>query len=670
MFHPWCTSTNFSIHFTDDAQKNANSDEADAVLYIGGPPNPNKSCKNHQEFGHIMKEITTNTTDLALSQEDSSMQEADCDCRQWAFQFLRPKVKVTSTSEDPLEITHTTSKLTTTFPATELVEDEDLFTTDNRKIPPLTTGNRLKPNELSNEDVDSISTTTQDYETESDDFYNDDDNITKDDNENSERYPNPSYDSGNEDETTHVEDYEYEITEEGSTDDMDLTTSYPWDISNDISTFAQPLTSRESTFRYEEPTTSKFKRRKKYGKNGRNRKRFIMPKHRTYQIENSEQKASVELMPVHPRRGRNCSKTEEDKLWLVIAIVVSSFGLMTVTIGTAVLMISLKKSSKLILKHEYLLPLGLLLLFISIATMAVKPTYELCALKRILPGLGYTCTFVGIMLQLLHELDKNVYIVNPKTKKLDCTFCGVSFRQILSSKENGQILIGLCLTGVQVIIIVAWLSVQPPKLLTNQCQCQSLMNLQTFAIFSFVYPFILGLLVSGLSILSLVWKTNSGAKWNLFAVLCSSASWVCLAVNIESLNNFKYLNLLTHVVTSLVLLLFVFTRKIVNRIRSLLQQSFSEDERGLQMTANSSLPEYPPARTMTPDFMNGNERDRIIIKPTNGSLSMRSNPATDINVDTLKRHAMLHSYVNRSYTNTYSSCGSFKLPSVIGKYCF
>lgn len=83
------------------------------------------------------------------------------------------------------------------------------------------------------------------------------------------------------------------------------------------------------------------------------------------------------------------------------------------------------------------------------------------------------------------------------------------------------------------------------------------------------------------------------------------------------------------------------------------------------MTANSSLPEYPPARTLTPDYANHNDRQRIVVKPTNGSLSMRSNPATDINVDTLNRQAMLHSYVNRSYTNTYSSCGSFKLPSVI-----
>ena len=144
-----------------------------------------------------------------------------------------------------------------------------------------------------------------------------------------------------------LDQYHYENTEEENFGEIDLTTTYPWDIANEISTFAQPLTSRESTFRYEDPTTSKFKRRRKYGKNGRERKRFVMPKHRTYQIGKSEQKAAVKLMPVNPRRGRNCIKTEEDKLWLVIAIVVSSFGLMTVTIGTAVLMISLKKSQDL-----------------------------------------------------------------------------------------------------------------------------------------------------------------------------------------------------------------------------------------------------------------------------------------------------------------------------------
>ena len=629
-------------------------------MYIGGPPNPNNACRNNQQFGHIIQEIATNNTELSLTREESGIQEADCDCRQWAFQFLRPKSKLTPPSES--EFSHTTTEDTTILPVSDTGEGE-ILTTDNRALPLITTGNHLSPVEFSEEEVASVTTTTEDYALGNNEF-NDVEQQPLQNEIGSNGFQNeiPRDNDG----TNRYNTYDYDNTED-SADEGDTTTSYPWDITNEVSTFAQPLTSRESTTRYEDPTTSKFKRKRKYGKNGRNRKRFVMPKHKIYQVGNTEQKASVEQMPVHPVRGRNCIKTEEDKLWLVIAIVVSSFGLMTVTIGTAVLMVSLKKSSKLILKHEYLLPLGLLLLFISIATMAVKPTYELCALKRILPGLGYTCTFVGMLLQLFHELDKNVYIVNPKTKKLDCIFFGVSFRQVLSSKENSQVLIGLCLTSIQVIIIIAWLSVQPPRLLTHQCQCQAIISIQTFAIFSFVYPFVLGLLVSGFSMLSLVWKTNSGAKWNLFAVLCCGISWICLVANVEFLNNFKYLNLLTHVTSSLVLLLFVFTRKIVNRIRSLLQQTFSEDERGLQMTANSSLPEYPPARSLTPEFMHPNDRDRIVIKPTNGSLSMRSNPATDINIDTLKKHSMMHSYVNRSYSNTYSSCGSFRLPSVIGK---
>ena len=630
-------------------------------MYIGGPPNPNQKCRNNDQFGHIINNFQTNSTELALSDEESDFQDADCDCRQWAFQFLRPIIRKPTPSSPTSDITDPLLEDTTTD--NDIDNETKPITTHNRELAQITKGNKISPVEFSDEEIVSV-TTTRDNHVEGEETLLNNANHPMDEGVHTNEY---EYNHLHDSRSNENLDYDYDNTE-ATEGEVDITTSYPWDIANDISTYAQPLTSRESTIRYEDPTTSKFKRRRKYGNNNRGRKRYISPKHRPYLLGNSEQTGSVELMPVRPPRGKNCIKTEEDKLWLVIAIVVSSFGLMTVTIGTAVLMISLKKSSKLILKHEYLLPLGLLLLFISIATMAVKPTYELCTLKRILPGLGYTCTFVGMLLQLLHELDKNVYIVNPKTKRLDCTFCGLSFRQMLSSKENSQILIGLCLTSIQIIIIIAWLSVQPPRLLTNQCQCQAIASIQTFAIFSFVYPFILGLLVSGLSVLSLVWKTNSGAKWNLFAILCSVVSWICLVMNVETLNSFKYLNLLTHVIASVTLLLFVFTRKVVNRIRSLLQQTFSEDERGLQMTANSSLPEYPPARTLTPDYLHPDDRDRIIIKPTNGSLSMRSNPATDINVDTLKKHTMLHSYVNRSYTNTYSSCGSFKLPSVIGKF--
>ena len=103
------------------------------------------------------------------------------------------------------------------------------------------------------------------------------------------------------------------------------------------------------------------------------------------------------------------------------------------------------------------------------------------------------------------------------------------------------------------------------------------------------------------------------------------------------------------------------------------------------MTGNSWLPDHhaatgdglsltgvPSARMMAarhailqdmpsslPD--GGEEEEEVVVRPTNGSLSMR---ATSNNILAEK---FLHSHVNRSYTNTYSSCGSFKLPSVIGE---
>lgn len=105
------------------------------------------------------------------------------------------------------------------------------------------------------------------------------------------------------------------------------------------------------------------------------------------------------------------------------------------------------------------------------------------------------------------------------------------------------------------------------------------------------------------------------------------------------------------------------------------------------MTGNSWLPDHhtdgsltgvPSARVMAarhailqdmaessvvPDPGAGDcgDEEEVVVRPTNGSLSMR---ATSNNILAEK---FLHSHVNRSYTNTYSSCGSFKLPSVIGK---
>ena len=93
-----------------------------------------------------------------------------------------------------------------------------------------------------------------------------------------------------------------------------------------------------------------------------------------------------------------------------MTIIGTSFGLMSVTIGTFVLILSVKRASKFLLKHEFLMPLGVLLLFVSTALLAVdKRTMAMCVLRRILPGLGYTLAFIGMLLQVLFDFDKNVY---------------------------------------------------------------------------------------------------------------------------------------------------------------------------------------------------------------------------------------------------------------------
>ena len=66
------------------------------------------------------------------------------------------------------------------------------------------------------------------------------------------------------------------------------------------------------------------------------------------------------------------------------------------------------------------------------------------------------------MLQVCYNLDQNVYIVNPKN--------AMSVGN--SSKDTGHFLVGLCMAGVEVIVLVAWLLVEPPNLVTLDDRCQ------------------------------------------------------------------------------------------------------------------------------------------------------------------------------------------------------
>ena len=539
----------------DDAEAHANAFESEAVLYIGGPPNPDKTCPTSRVFGKVLHETITNTTiDYTLNTED-------CDCRQWAFQFLRPRS-------------------TTLAPRPEVVY-----------TPPST----LKPNNVIEDAPADV-------------------NIVRDDT---------------------VEDYEV------PTEQYDL-----------LPTTSEFLVSQEETTTeelLESTTTTTFRRRK--------------PEKR--------RKISDEVSMVQD----GCFKrSDSDKLWLIVTIIVTSFGLMTVAIGTMVLMLSVKRANTTLLKHEFLMPMGILILFISTSLLAVnRETMALCVVKRILPGLGYTLTFIGMLLQVFFDLDKNVYTVNPKNIKNFEICCGLT-GQSLSSKETGQFLVGLCMAGVEVIVLVVWFLVQPTNLVTgdqNGCQmCRASLNLQSFAIYSFAFPLLIGILVCAYSMLSsLRWKINSGgaSKCNVFAILVCGVCWSCLAIpDVQDLAPDADVYLVSHLVSNMVLLLFVFTQRVVARIRHLIIQN-EEQGKELQMTGNSLIPEFPSsgpsALTQAAldlasiDSRDEEEEEVVVVKPSNGTLSMRA-----------ANNLALHSHVNRSYTNTYSSCGSFKLPSVIGMH--
>ena len=165
-----------------------------------------------------------------------------------------------------------------------------------------------------------------------------------------------------------------------------------------------------------------------------------------------------------------------------------------------------------------------MLLYAAIAVMAPPPeasvTPMICALRRTLPGLGFAFSFVGLVLQLVHDLDKNVYTVNPE--RFSAWLCGMS-------KSNGLLVVGMIMSSVQVILLTTWIGVKPPNVVCTpklgSYECNAMLNLESHYLFSFAYPVLLGILICALSGVSLKWKTNSGATWNLLALTVTFVAW-------------------------------------------------------------------------------------------------------------------------------------------------
>ncbi len=242
----------------------------------------------------------------------------------------------------------------------------------------------------------------------------------------------------------------------------------------------------------------------------------------------------VKVQPINKPKYNDCSNPPEEKgLWRILAIIISALGLAVVLVTLLAEAVTLRRAQKRPKKHEMFLPIGLILLYASIAVIASNHllNVHICAARRIMPGLGLVAAFTGLILQLIHELDKNVYIVNPERLK---KFCGLS-------KANGLVLLGIILVLVQVILLVSWLGARPPRVLcsaSGHLECAALARVEDHYPMVYGYPVLLGLIICGLSGISLKWKTNSGATWNLLALTVTFVAWAVTAA-VEALSNHR-----------------------------------------------------------------------------------------------------------------------------------
>ena len=126
-----------------------------------------------------------------------------------------------------------------------------------------------------------------------------------------------------------------------------------------------------------------------------------------------------------------------------------------------------------------------------------------------------------------------MYIVNPERFKL----CGMS-------KAAGLLVLGLVLVGIQVILLASWMGARPPRVLcttSGHLECAALIRVEDHYPMVYGYPVLLGLIICGLSGISLKWKTNSGATWNLLALTVTFIAWAVTAT-VETLSSKGNLN--------------------------------------------------------------------------------------------------------------------------------
>ena len=85
---------------------------------------------------------------------------------------------------------------------------------------------------------------------------------------------------------------------------------------------------------------------------------------------------------------------------------------------------------------------------------------------------------------------------------------------------------------LQVVLLASWIGARPPRVdcdINGSLECAALMKIEDYYPLVYTYPVILGLIICGLSGISLKWKTNSGATWNLLALTVTFITWAITA---------------------------------------------------------------------------------------------------------------------------------------------
>lgn len=314
------------------------------------------------------------------------------------------------------------------------------------------------------------------------------------------------------------------------------------------------------------------------------------------------------------------------RVWQLLSISLGACGAILVLATFAIYVFMAYKSEQKPAKYEVMLPIGLIFLYSSVATFGMTPNVSICLLRRSLPGLGFTFAFVGIILQLVHSLNKNVYTVNNPDPAL--------FRRCGLSRDDGLFVLGLLLASVQFLLAATWNGMHPPRILPcdQLTGCSHMVNFQATFFFSLCYPVFLGFVIFSLSGLSLKWRLNSSSALGyMIALTLTFGTWgatAAIQTQFSSWINLTWLYLICYGVATSFLLLLVYVRRIVTKCKGI-----SLMQKELRLTSNVAIPEGSE--------MSSSDMDQ-------GGKSVRR--------------------PQRGYANTFSSTSSFTLPSIIGNY--